>query len=425
MVRFSLALLLLLSWSQLKAETLPNPLTLEDALAMSRPHPALQLARAEVMSAQALLDNELAQDDLQFSLFGSLRYIEPAEESAFQQHNDSRIGLRLSKTLYDFGHSEAGEAAARKKLEGRQWLEQDVKQNRHLKVIEAFYNVILADLEYARDNEAMAIAYVRQDKAQDRHELGKLSDIELLEKQSLYQGVLRRRAASSARQRLSRTRLASAMNRPGELADNVVTPFIAETEFPAADLETIIEEVRHNNPRIKWLRAALDSANESVKQADSRYGPVLRGEVEATEYYRETRSTTPFEAALVLEIPLYSGGLEDSEVAMALAEVEEARSLLHQSELNIRQQTVELWLELETLKVQLQELDVLDNYRELYLDRSRSLYDMEVTSDLGDAMVQTSEVILKKSRARFQWSLAVARLNALRGTLLPSEGEQE
>ena len=419
------AWLLLFVLPQLTAEPLPDPLTLDDALKLSRAHPVLQLATAEVQSAQAKLDNLLAQDDLQLSLVGSLRHIEPAEESAFQQHNDSYIGLRLSKTLYDFGYSEAGEAAARKKLEGRRWLEQEVRQNRQLKITEAFFSVILADLEYARDNEAMAIAYVRQDKAQDRHELGKLSDIGLLEKQSMYQKVLQRRATSAARQRLTRTQLANAMNRPTELADNLIDPAFPDPVFPAPDLETLLAEVQQNNPRIKWLRAALESANQSVRQADSRYAPTLRGEVGATEYYRETRSTTPFEAALVLEVPLYTGGLADSEVAVALAKVEETRSLLQQSELKMRQQAVEYWLELETLKVKLKELEVLDDYRELYLDRSRSLYDLEVTSDLGDAMVQTSDVILQKTRARFQWMLAVAKLNALRGTLLPSEGEQK
>ncbi len=403
------------------AEPLPEPLSLEQALALSRVHPALQLARAGVQVARANLDSVLATDDLQLSLTGTLQYLEPAELSPYQEHNDSRLALKLSKVLYDFGYSRAGEAAARKKLEGRRRLEQEAIQNRHLKVMAAFFDVLLADLQFRHDREARTIVFARLDSELERRRLGQTSDIDLLETQSDYQQATHLRAVSASRQRLARSKLAVAMNRPGELVSDLVTPPLPELRLPSTDLETVLGEVRRDNPRILWLRAALESAGSSVEQAGSRFRPVLRGELEAREYYRETHATSPFTAALVLEVPLYTGGLADSEVAIALAEEAESQALLNQSVLDMEQRVVELWLELETLLVRFQELQASDDYQELYLDRNRTLYEMEVASDFGDATVRAAELDLQKGRAQFQWMLTVAKLNALRGALSPPQ----
>lgn len=61
------------------------------------------------------------------------------------------------------------------------------------------------------------------------------------------------------------------------------------------------------------------------------------------------------------------------------------------------------------------------DYRELYLDRSRALYELEVKTDLGDAMTEISAVRLDMAQAEFDWMMTQARLKALAGRLLPEE----
>lgn len=410
----------------LRAEPLPDPLTLEYALSLSQgTHPILSNAAADMETAEAQVALAKASDGLRLSVEGRLEHIEPAELSNFQQHNNSQLALNLRKRLYDFGHTEAARQAASQALSGSRWRYLHSRQQQYIKVLGAYLEVILADLEYARDSEAMATAFVRMDRVENRHELGQLSEIELFEKQSLYQKIRQQRATSEVRQRSSRSRLAIALNRPGELPANLEPPRKPEMELPDMEVNLLTMAVLENNPGIKALRAELASAQQSLRHASSRYGPVIHGELEAREYYRETRSTNPFSVAVVLEVPLYTGGLADAEVAQARADVNKKQALLAESELILRQTVLDLWLELQTLRSRMQELDVLDDYREYYLDRSRALYDMEVTTDLGDAMVQTSAVRLKKSQAAFQWMLAMAQLDALTGKLLPETGEEQ
>lgn len=406
------------------ADALPDPLTLEYALSLAQGgHPLLDNAAAGLAAAEAQLAQANASDGLRISLEGKLEHIEPAELSNFQQHNNSQLALNMRKRLYDFGHTEAARLAASEAVSGSQWHYLHSSQEQYIRVLETYLDVLLADLEYARDNEAMATAFVRMDKATDRHELGQLSQIELLEKQSLYQKIRQQRATSEARQRLTRSRLAIALNRPESLPANLEFPPVPVMELPDINVSQLTAEVLQHNPRLKSLRAEMASAQQSLRHASTRYGPVIHGELEAREYYRETRATTPFSVAVVLEIPLYTGGLADAEKAQAIAEVSKKQAQVAVLELTLRQTLLNSWMELQTLVSRMQELDVLADYREYYLDRSRTLYDLEVTSDLGDAMVRTSAVHLEKSRAAFQWMLAMARIDAMRGKLLPIPGE--
>ena len=66
---------------------------------------------------------------------------------------------------------------------------------------------------------------------------------------------------------------------------------------------------------------------------------------------------------------------------------------------------------------QLEALQVRGDYRELYLDRSRALYELEVKTDLGDAMTEISALRLDTAFAEFEWMTTQAELAALAGLL--------
>ncbi len=406
-------------------DSLPQPLSLEQALSLvDTEHPALLQARAEQARAEARLQEVRSEDDFSVLLEGRLQYLEPAEQSSFQESNDSRAQLRVDKRLYDFGYTSAREASAEESVEAARWRGLDARQRQHLRVMKAFFDVLLADLEYARDNEAVAVAYVSLDKQRERHKLGQVSDLELLEKETRYEKLLSRRSASEARQRETRLRLALALNRPGALPAELLMPPVPDMNEPLPEVDELYSMVLQHNPSLQALQHRMAAAQQTLQAAARRYGPVLRGEMLASHYNRETGATSPFSAALVLEMPLYSGGRDDAETATARAELLDSQARKSRLELELRQQVLDLWLEQEKLRRRAAELAVREEYRDLYLDRSRTLYELERRSDLGDAMVQTSAVKLELARIRFQWLLNRERLRALSGELLNGSPEQ-
>lgn len=403
---------------------LPDPLSLAQALEMAdAAHPALELAAAQRDADAAALAAEEANAGAQVSFEGRLRAVQPSYRALDRSSNDSSARLVARKRLYDFGYTEARTRAAELRLAGS---DQDfiaARQQRRLDIMARYFDVLLADLTYARDNEAMATAYVAVDKARDRNELGQVSDVDVLELEAAYQETRRRRFAAETRQRATRAQLASALNRPHDLPANLVTPASPDMAQALPEFEGLVTAALAGNPRLKSLQVRVDAAQQAVAAADAADGPVLYGEADASVYNRMTSSTSPLGVGVVLEVPLYTGGARDAKLASARAELREAAARLAQARLDLRQHVLDLWQELDVLQQRDQELRTLADYRELYLDRSRALYELEVRADLGDAMVQTSAVRLQRAEVAFQWRLAQARLQALTGQLITVDGE--
>jgi outer membrane protein TolC len=403
-------------------EPLPEPLSLADALALAHPElPAIELALAERDASAAALTEAESLSGVRLSAEGRLRAVRPSYIATDRDANDSSARLALTKRLYDFGYSAAREQAAELADDGSEWRQLYARQESRLEIMRRFLDVVLADLQFARDNEAMAGAFVDADRARDRHELKRLSDVELLRIEADYQEALRLRMQSQALQRASRSRLAIAMGRPRDLVANVVRPAPPEVTAPLPDYETLLAEVMQGNPNLKALRAEVAAAVAEVEAARNGHGPVLSGELDASVYNRNTSSTHPLGAALVLQVPLLTGGAKDAAVAGARAGLRASRARLAVAQQALGQHVLDLWLRLDGLRITLQGLKVRGDYRELYLDRSRALYELEVKTDLGDAMTEISAVRLDVARAEFEWMVTQARLKALAGRLLAEE----
>jgi outer membrane protein TolC len=404
---------------------LPSPLSLEQALAIAdQDHPERSLADAAL--AQAVASRRQAQSsyDTQLTLTGELRAIEPSEISIYQSHNDSLARLNLSKQLYDFGRTARAEEAADASLVSTKWRLKSVRQQRQLEVMQRFYAVLLADLKHARDNEALAIAFIRFDRASNRHEMGKVSDVDLLELESQYQQVRRELTASANQQRITRSQLAISLNRPTDLPAEVETPEI-ELEQMGDEFEPWVEKVLTGNLELKALRAEVEAARKQLLASEAADNPVLRGELEAATYERELGGRNPLTAALVIEVPLYTGSRVDAEIAQQRALLQQREAQLQAYELQLHQQVLDLWLAMEKLNVESQALMVSADFRDLALDRSRTLYDLDMQADLGDSMTQIADIQWRMAQNKYDRLILQARLKALSGSLLAQEEREE
>ncbi|QKT02752.1 TolC family protein [Ectothiorhodospiraceae bacterium 2226] len=408
------------------AQPLPDPLTLNHALSLAdeAEHPDLARALATRDRARAGRLDARARTGLEASLIAGARVVGPSELSPDNNRDsveDHLAGIVVRKNLYDFGRSRGALSAADAALHGSELAYLDARQQRRLEIMRHYFDVLLADLQFTRDNEDMAVVFVALDRLRDRHELGQVSDVDLLEHESRFQNIRARRIESQHRQRTSRARLAAVLGRPGQLPANLAVPNLAlQRELP--ELEELEQSVREHNLTLRALRAEVDAARERVSAARAGRRPRLDAELEAFHYERPLSGRDEWRAGVVLEVPLATGGRVAAQVAQQNAELARLRAELHAHDLALRQQVLELYLELEHLQARRQEMNVLRDYRALYLDRSRALYEMEVRTDLGDSMVRVSEAELARAEVDFQLAQAWARLDALTGAMpLPEE----
>lgn len=426
--RFLTGLLIVLCTSLAGAEPppvepLPEPLSLEQALELADSgHPELVVAESGVERAQALREGVEAIDNWRADLEGRLQWVEPSPRLADQGNEDHKIGLVLSKRLYDFGRTDSALAAAESELRSSRLLYTDARARHRIAVMEAFFDVLLADLAYARDNEAMATAYVAFDRQRDRLEQGKISDIEVLESEAEYQQVRTRRYASDVARRSARARLALLLNRPGKLPATLIRPELPNLDRKLPEVEQLQDIALANNPEVLALREQVEAARERLQAARADKYPIITGEMEAADYSRELGSSDRLRAGVRINVPLYRGGAVRAEVARQQADMKRTAALRAQAEMDLRQAVLDLWQRVYVLRAQRDQAQVEIDYRDLYLDRSRALYELNIRTDLGDSMVRFSAARYDSARTAFELALAFARLEALLGQPIPEAG---
>jgi outer membrane protein TolC len=150
----------------------------------------------------------------------------------------------------------------------------------------------------------------------------------------------------------------------------------------------------------------------------------LNGQVQISEYARQGGSYDDWRASIVLDVPLITGDSVDAQVGQRTAQLREATASLRQAQMAVGQQVLEAWQTMQSLKVGREQTSVQQEFRELELDRNRTLYQMEVQSDLGDAMVNITDARLQKARVEYDLAIQWAKIQALTGQTIKILQEQ-
>lgn len=406
-------------------EPLPDVFTLETALKQATgDHPQLQMARAEVEKAQAEQFSTDALTGLESRISARLRWVDPPDIAYDQDQGDHKLSLFANKRLYDFGYSASLEEAAKAGVTSKEHLYNHALNKHRIAIMAAYFDVLLADLRSTRDQEEMTVAYLTYDKARDRQELGMMSDIDVLELESISQAKLVTFRQSELRQFTARTNLANILNMPGNPRADLATPDLESNNRKVPnDVAEWVAIAEKQNPMLLALQEKVFAANKRLASARGINNPVLTGQVEVSRYAREAGSYDNWRAGVTLDIPLTTGGKSKAAVARYRAELTSARAELEQQRRQVRQTLQELRDELKTLEFERNSVQVLMDYRDLYLDRSRAIYQMEVKSDLGDAEAKIMDAKVKVMQNKFAMALAWARVEAMLGVTVFSGDE--
>lgn len=395
---------------------LADTLTLKAALAAAdSAHPDLLMAEADRDAAAADLDIANSQQDTRINLEGILRSGRPTI-GVPDFTSDNSVRLIARKTLYDFGRSSNAEQAAEFELKAREADLTTTLDQRRLDIMARYFDVLLADMQYTVDNELMAVYYVNYDQGKDRLAQGEISSVELAKLDSSYQDILLKRNASAQRQRITRAMLANAMNRPGVLPDDLEDPKLPGNQRALPDYQTLLPVMLHNNPRLHAQQELLAASQERISSLRAENGPTLDAEVEAADYSRPATTRNSYSAGLILSWPLYQGNRSDSRVARELARFNKLQAGAEKLKMDLTQALLETCLDITQLQSTAREAArKYTDYRDLQLERSRGLYELELKSNLGTSMSETSDATLRARRNEYQLALSFARLEALLG----------
>lgn len=277
------------------------------------------------------------------------------------------------------------------------------RQRHALTIVRRFFDVLLADRAYARDNEDMAIAFVSLKNVRERNQLGQLSDLVVMQAENRYAESLSLRNASALAQRASRARLAEAVGRPGDLSSELVDPHLDYLDREPPRVELLVDAAMARNPRLRWLRAEQEVARASIEAANAARDQL---NVEHGDH-SETGRTSPSFGVGALCDPV--------DPAVRRSQFLWKQKSVADAEAEVRQAVLETWQRVSEKRFEIRARQTRLDYRELYLDRSRAMYDLEIRADLGDAMVQLTAAEADFSAARYDLAMAMQRLSVLSG----------
>jgi outer membrane protein TolC len=412
--------------SGLAQAQLPNPLSLEDVMAVPvHTLPQLEWQQAKLNQVQAKLAQQQAQEHLKLDLVGRLGWREYADRG--EDHH--LAALHAQQVVYDFNRNQLLEAALSADGNAQQVLYQHLEQQTKLQLMQAFFNVLLADFQYRVDNEAMAVAYVEFDKAKDRYELKRLSDVEYLQKEHEYEKTLLQRARSEQNLLQTRVTLANRMGQPDARPDKLQFPDLsvyAQRDTETLALAALQEEVLASNPQLMALKQKLEAAQYTVQSQQAGTKPKISldawgGKLSSYPEIREGR----WQIGLNLEMPLYDGGANASQVALAKADLQAVQAQIRQLEQSLRDEVSALYFQLKLLQAEEKQVTLFGDYADLYLDYSRALYENESATDLGDSMVRLSQANYDQVAWALKRALLWAQLDYLKGAELFADTAQQ
>ena len=395
-----------------------EPLTLSTALSFAeQPHPFTSNARLDLELAKVNQDFHGSSNRLDLEALIVPQRVDQAAPKTGGSFTDSYATLRIRHPIYDFGRGKANQSHASTDLAIAEHNLKFVQATRKIEIMQRFFDVLIADLDYGVKNEKMTLTFLRYNRYQEEMDMHQShAEVDVLDLETIYrEAFVVRQAANFARRNARRT-LALALGFtdyvPRDLATPDVSAYVAR-EVP--EFEILLDEVLQNNHDMKQAELNLDKATAASEVSKSKYLPQLDAVLEATNWHRETGSRNATSVGIQFTVPLVSGARKSRDQRISHIAVERARARLAETEHAVRQKTFDLWQALTLHHVRLSAAEVRLNYRDQYMDRARALYELEERSDLGDAQAELLRALLESNRVEYALALTWSELDALMG----------
>lgn len=399
--------------------TIPALMSLSQALSLADSrHPALLKYSAELQAHEAGQSSIGLDKRLRAQVTIGARVADlQNDDDRFK--NDSRASLIVSKLLWDFGRSSAEQESAALGVEGATVNLQYVQRLQRIDIMRQYFSVLAADYQFAADNEAMSLAFFPFNRAQERSERFKsVSEVDVLEKQAVYLAELSQRNQSVRRQRASRFQLALAMGHPQAKPDGLIDPDLSAYARDVPDFDELLEKVLERNPLIKQKQLELAEIIASKKLLGSSEKPSVNLELSTTAYEQSYRTRDRSRAVIALNVPLFTGKLQNAEKAGLEARIADIQARIVAQDYEVREQVL-AWVQgLEALDEKVAQYEQNFEYTERALDKARLLYEMEVSAQIGRAQADMAELLWQDARVKYERALIWEQIDAVLGAPL-------
>ncbi len=401
------------------ADGIPDePLRLSDILALAdAPHPSISGAQLDYETAQVISGFHESANQLNLEAVLFPRRVDRAAPEADSSLSDGYAAVRLSHPLYDFGRRSTDRAVANLELERSSQQLEFARAQRRIEIMRRFFDVLLADLDYGVKDEKMTLAFLRYNRFLEEMEMHEAhAEVDVLALETIYREEFLIRQAASYSRMGARRNLGMALGFSDYVPRDLHTPDLSnyvEREVP--EFEALLEQVLHNSHDMRQAELKLEQAEAAADVSESKYRPQLDLVLEATGWEEKTGSRNAASVGIQFRVPIAAGERRKRDLRLSRIAIDRARADLAQTEHEIRKRAFELWKALTLHHIDLNAAEVRIDYRDQYMDRARTLYELEERSDLGDAQAELLRALLEDYRVKFNLTLTWSEIDALTG----------
>ena len=400
------------------AEIPEEPLNLSAVLMFAdSPHPSLSGAESDLESAKVNSDFYNSANQLNLEAILYPQRVDRAMPGGASSLNDGSATLRLSHPIYDFGRRSADRAVANVEVQRSQHHLDYVLAQRRIEIMRRFFDVLIADLTYSVQDEKMTLSFLRYDRYLEEMEMFEAhAEVDVLKLETIYREEFTKRQEYNFNRIETRRNLALAMGFTDYVPRDLQIPDLSKyVEREVPEFETLLELILATNYDLKQAELNLEKALMAVEVSNSKFKPQLDIVLEATEWEEEVGSRNSASIGLRLHVPLAAGSQKNRDRRLSQIAVDRARSKLAETEHAVRKRSFELWKALTVHHLDISAAEVRLDYRDQYMDRARTLYELEESSDLGDAQAELLRASLEDYRAKFNLALTWSEIDALTG----------
>lgn len=395
-----------------------EPLNLSSVLMFAdSPHPLLSEAESSLESAKVISDYHNSANQFTLEAVLNPRRVDRAISSGADSLSDGSATLRLSHPVYDFGRRSADRSVANVEVQRSQHHLDYVLAQRRIEIMRRFFDVLTADLTYSVQDEKMTLSFLRFNRFLEEMEMFEAhAEVDVLKLETIYREEFAKRQEYNFNRIEARRNLALSMGFTDYVPRDLQMPDLSEyVEREVPEFENLLEQILATNYDMKQAELNLEKALMAAKVSDAKFMPQLDIVLEATEWEEEVGSRNSASIGLRLHVPLAARSQRNRDSRLSQIAVDRARTRLAETEHAVRKRSFELWKALTVDHLDISAAQVRLNYRDQYMDRARTLYELEEISDLGDAQAELLRASLEDYRTKFSLALTWSEIDALTG----------
>ncbi len=331
--------------------------------------------------------------------------------------NDSFGYIVWKNKLYDSNDNLEKESFQHNKIT-KEFLLKLSQEERKIAVMKTFLDTNLAALYHQYQIEQLAMDAIYNNRAKDFYPTGRVSDVESLEKEANMLLASAKNFQAEETIYNNKSKLASLLEMEVRSLPPIERPKLRsylDKEIPES--AKLLELAMKNDPKLQQMNEKLEYLSKRILALkgnfDFQVGTLAMYGNEPQKTIEDDNNR--WEARVTLRVPLYDREKNQNEIQKTQIEKNKLEVGIEKYKSELAQKIDEIVSKLNFQKRLEKAYATQFDYRNLYLERSRTAYNLNRQSDLGDAMVQLSRAEYELEKNRYEFVITYETLKLLVG----------